>query len=35
MFNFFQTPVLIHLHHGQRNVLAEIFMRKAKIENKL
>lgn len=27
MFNFLQTPVLIHLHQGQGKVLTEVFMR--------
>lgn len=35
MFNFLQTPVLIHLHQGQGKVLTEVFMRRAESENTL
>lgn len=35
MFNFLQTPALIHLHQGQGKVLTEVFMRKAESENTL
>lgn len=35
MFNFLQTPVLIHLHQGQGKVLTEVFMREAESENTL
>lgn len=35
MFNFLQTPVLIHLHQGQGKVLTEVFMREAGSENTL
>ena len=33
MFNFLQTPVLIHLHQGQGKVLTDVFTRKAEREN--
>lgn len=35
MFNFLQTPVLIHLQQGQEKVLSEVFMRNAESENTL